>query len=537
MSTAFRMALDARYASLRTQAQNRAVGGSKDTASKAATQFYQSYPEDAEANYCMARALVRQEKSDVALEHAEKANRLKPNHAAYVFLLGRLYLDFQLYEFAAPLLYDAVVKLPNDVLMQWAMADFLQALGKGHDARKHYESALLLNPNREQRTSLLYDYAKCLAETGLNAEADIAFAELENIDGLDVLSLLGRSGLFKYMPDSEMASRLRLAQQSKTVGTEKQAELLLMLGRMHENNAEYDRAFELWSQSRALKPIKGYESFGYSRLEQTVRFYTPELLLSASKFGHSSTQPVFIVGMPRSGTTLTETIISSHADVFGAGETQRIQKLENAFYTDYQRPNAAELLSKNAAAGELVARANETLKLFEVLAGSNVKRVVDKTPTQYLSMGYAHLCFPKAKFIHCQRHPADSFVSAFQNNMNQFHEYSYDQHLYAEAYLTKEKLMAHWRSIFPQNIFDLRYETLVTKPEETVRAVLDFLDLPWDPNCMTFFEKERTVKTFSKDQVRKPIYTSSVYRWKNYEKHLGPLFEALRQAGYTYPEF
>jgi Sulfotransferase family len=146
------------------------------------------------------------------------------------------------------------------------------------------------------------------------------------------------------------------------------------------------------------------------------------------------------------------------------------------------------------------------------------------------------LLFPNAKFIHTQRHPADSFISAFQNNMNEHHAFTYDQLTYVETYLAKETLMTHWRDCFPERIFDLQYERLVAQPEETVRQVLEFLNLPWDESCMQFFNKGKMVKTFSRDQVRSPIYNSSVYRWKNYEKHLGPLFAALKAANYEYPE-
>ena len=241
--------------------------------------------------------------------------------------------------------------------------------------------------------------------------------------------------------------------------------------------------------------------------------------------------------MPRSGTTLIEQIISSHPDGFGVGELGRVQRLEETFVKDYASPDYKERLLKNASAGELGARANETLNLLELIAGPSPKFVVDKYPTQYLSMGYTHLCFPNSKFIHCQRHPADSFISSYQNNMSLAHNYSFDQNAYVEAFLTKEKIMTYWRSIFPDKIFDLHYEKLVARPEETVREMLDFIGLPWDPICLKFFEKKRTVQTFSLNQVRNPIYTTSVYRWKNYEKHLGPLFAALGEAGFTYPEF
>jgi tetratricopeptide (TPR) repeat protein len=537
MNTAFRIATDTTYAKLLKRARNHVENGTKDAALKSASLFHAHYPQDAEANYNYARSLVRHDKKDLALVHAEKASAISPENPAYLFLVGRLYLDFQLYEFAAPLLRDAVVKLPNDLLMQWAMADFLLALGDGQTAKSYYEIALNLQPNNQQRPLLLVDYARCLNTMGLSREADAVFAELEEIEEYEVVALAKRSAVLKHLPDSEMAGRVNSALNTAGITTNNKSELLLSMGNMHNNAKEFDRAFELWTESRDLRTIDRAHDIGYNTFTRVTEFYNTSILSRAKEFGHSSKRPLFVLGMPRSGTTLTEQIVSSHPQVFGVGELGRVHKLAAAFERDYAMPDYGARLIKNAEAGELVARANETLKLLEVLAGPEPKYVVDKMPSQYLSMGYTHLCFPQAKFIHCQRHPADSFISSFQSNMSQFHEYSFDQIVYAEAYLSKEKFMAHWRSIFPEKIFDLHYEKLVTRPEETVRELLNFIELPWDPECMKFFEKARTVKTFSTDQVRQPIYTSSVYRWKNYEKHLGPLFAALKEANYTYPEF
>jgi tetratricopeptide (TPR) repeat protein len=530
------MALDPNYAKLRKQARMHVEEGSRDNALKSATVFYNRYPHDAEANYEMSRALVRHDKKDVALNHAEMANKIYPSNGAYIYLVGRLYLDFSLYEFAAPLLRAAVSKLPKDLLVQWAMADFLFAIGHGHGAKLHYEAALALGPDSFQRPELLLDYARCLDAIALKKDAEVAYLELQQIERLKIFAISKRATLLKYLPDSDIAIELRKILEKKELDELRRSEILLALGNMSENAKNYDDAFELWTTSRALRTIDRNNDIGYGVLDEIKGFYSASLLDVARPFGHDSERPLFIVGMPRSGTTLTEQIISSHPEAFGVGELGRMHKLEKAFRRDYNGENRANKIIKNAQNGELRARAEETLTLLEVLAGPDAKRVVDKLPSQYLSMGYTHLCFPNARFIHCQRHPADSFISSFQNNMSQFHEYSFDQTVYAEAYLTKEKLMAHWRTSFADQIYDLSYEKLVSSPEQTVRDLLQFIGLPWDPKCMQFFEKPRTVKTFSHDQVRNPIYTSSMARWKNYEKHLGPLFAALKEAEFEYPE-
>ncbi len=416
----------------------------------------------------------------------------------------------------------------------WQIFHF--ALGNGKEAEKYYKLALSLGLEPEKRAQLLQDYAKCMAASNANERALELYSELENLPGHAISGLIRKSQIERHLPDSDIAQQLHKMLNDQCLEKEQRSDILLSLGNMYDNAGRHDEAFEYWSKSRALKTIAAKETIGIETVEKIKKFYSASLLQQAAKYGHTSERPVFVVGMPRSGTTLTEQIISSHPEAYGVGELGRMQKLVPSFTKDYTVTNYIEKLIQNAKAGELKARANETLNLLEILAGSAPRFVVDKLPTQYLAMGYIHLCFPNAKYIHCQRHPADSFISSFQNNMKQFHEYSFDQLLYAETYLAKQNLMAHWKSIFPERIFDLKYEKLVTKPEETVREMLDFIGLPWDSACMSFFERDRTVKTFSRDQVRNPIYTSSVYRWKKYEKNLEPLFADLKAADFEYSD-
>ena len=152
-------------------------------------------------------------------------------------------------------------------------------------------------------------------------------------------------------------------------------------------------------------------------------------------------------------------------------------------------------------------------------------------PHNFLHLGFIHLCFPHAKIINCRRNPLDSFISAFQNEMTAFHSYSYNQESYAEHYIDYLRIMEHWKSAFPDSVFELNYEDVTEKPEEEVRRMLKFLRLPWEEGCLKFHESGSTVKTLSMSQVRDPINRRSVARWRKYEKHLGPIISAFDKAG------
>ncbi len=536
MSFAFKMALDPRFAKLFKQATADVDGSSLKVALTSTQVFVAAYPQDAEANYLSARALLRADRFSEAIKFAEKAVALSPENANYDFFLGRLYLDFELYEFAAPLLRNAIVKRPDDFRSQCAMADFLMAIGKGHEARKHFETALSQMPEGDMKSAVQFNYAKCLEFTSAIDDAENIYLHLGADKNFSKMSFDRRANLRKHLPTSELAAEINLKLLNATADPSLKSELLLTLGNLYNNSKDYDRAFELWSESRSLRKTGRFLDLGQNIVELNKAFYTTELLAATEKHGHDSDRPLFVVGMPRSGTTLTAQILDAHSQCYGVGELGRVGKLANAFNQQYNEPNHVAKIISNAETGELRGRAEETLKLYTILAGDGAKYVVDKTPIQYLNLGYVHMCFPKAKFIHCQRHPADSFVSTFQNAMNEQHRYGYNQEEYAQTYLAKDAMMKYWQSNFGECIFDLHYEKLVSRPEETVRELLQFLELPWEENCMRFFETATTVKTFSNNQVRQPIYTSSVYRWKNYEKHLGPLFAALKAANFEYPE-
>jgi hypothetical protein len=152
-------------------------------------------------------------------------------------------------------------------------------------------------------------------------------------------------------------------------------------------------------------------------------------------------------------------------------------------------------------------------------------------PHNFRDIGFIHLCFPNAKIIHCRRNPLDNFISAFQNLMNANHSYAYDQTDYGEYYLEYRRLMNHWKSIFPESIYESDYEALTQNPEMEVRKILDFLGLPWEDACLKFNERKSTVKTFSLMQVRNPINKGSIARWRNYEKQLSPVIAILKRAG------
>jgi hypothetical protein len=230
--------------------------------------------------------------------------------------------------------------------------------------------------------------------------------------------------------------------------------------------------------------------------------------------------PIFVLGMPRSGTTLVEQILASHPQVHGAGELRALQRLVDGL-GDY--PAAATRL----APAELARLGESYLAQIRPLAGGRA-HLVDKMPANFLHAGLIHLMLPGARIVHCRRDPVDTCLSCYTKLFSGEQMFAYDLRelgLFHRAYQT---LMAHWRAVLPPDRFiEVDYEAVVENLEGEARRLVAFLGLPWDEACLGFHKTERPVRTASVNQVRQPIYRTSAGRWKAHAAHLEPLLSAL----------
>jgi hypothetical protein len=246
-----------------------------------------------------------------------------------------------------------------------------------------------------------------------------------------------------------------------------------------------------------------------------------QFLHRAYAFGTESETPVFIVGMPRSGTTLVEQILASHPDTFGAGETRNIQRLVSQFGRPGEYPECVARLDVN------VARRLADEYVLELHRRSGGKaRVTDKLPGNFHHLGLIATLFPRAQIIHCQRDPRDTCWSCYFHNFQEV-TYNCDLETLGGYYREYERLMSHWKACLPVPIFEVHYEQLVEEPERIIRELIAFCGLKWNDDCLRFHETRRPVRTASNLQVRQPVYQHAVGRWRNYTRHLGTLLTAL----------
>lgn len=294
------------------------------------------------------------------------------------------------------------------------------------------------------------------------------------------------------------------------------------LGKIFSDLGKGDKAFYHYKAGNDIvREYIGFDSLSYGRwVDKHLANYSATSLHSLPKC-NASKVPILVVGTPRSGTTLTESIISSHSAVVGAGEIDYWPRVAPHLEKSFPGPYSIDLGSRAAS---------EYINLLREHSIDAI-HIVDKMPQNFLYIGLIHAILPNARFIHIRRHPIDACLSMYFQDFQDGLDFKWDLHSLAFWYVQYQKIMEHWRKTIPNGIMlEFWYEDLVDDTEGVSRKIMDFLGLEWEPGQLEFHKKERSVFTASKWQVRQPIYKSSKERWRIYENHLGPLLPLLKYA-------
>lgn len=303
-------------------------------------------------------------------------------------------------------------------------------------------------------------------------------------------------------------------------------ELRFCVANLYDDTHRHDDAFRHFSQANKLCAPLYDRDTTHRQFSEIARVFSQSGLQTFSTASNRSELPIFIVGMPRSGTSLIEQILASHPLVFGGGELEHLGELLNSFPQRFGPQRGYPSVAADLDSHQLDLLAEEYLrKLGE--SCRNATRITDKMPHNFLHLGLIQQLFPRARVIHCRRDPMDTCLSIFFHNFNAKHAYASDLFALGDYYNQYLALMAHWEQTLELPILHVDYETLVNNQEEKTAELLDFCGLEWSDSCLRFHESERRANTPSYDQVRKPLYTSSISRWEAYAEHLSPLRQAL----------
>jgi tetratricopeptide (TPR) repeat protein len=414
----------------------------------------------------------------------------------------------------------AVTVAPQSSEAHNCAGQVLQALGRHQEAVAEFDRAIAL-PGAELEDAMI-NRAVAFMEAGRNQEANAAYDAVERAFPQSMRAVLARSELKRYKAEDAEIPRLEscVTQPSKHTFTDGLA-AHFALGKMYLDAGNTPKAFEHLHKGNRLK--RGTYDFDIALTEKWIRgfeqVFTPTLLTRLAGVGDPSAMPLFIIGMPRSGTSLIEQILASHPAVHGAGELPFLRMIVEGLggYPEVVGKLAPQDL---AALGQRYVQAVTPL--------SNRVHVVDKMPANFLYAGLAHLALPNARLIHCRRNALDTCVSCYSKLFSSEQLFTYDLGELGRFQRAYERLMGHWRKVLPPERFiDIDYEAVVENLEGEARRLLEWLGLPWNEACLRFHETERVVRTASLVQVRQPIYRSSMGRWRKYCEHLQPLLAAL----------
>jgi tetratricopeptide (TPR) repeat protein len=426
---------------------------------------------------------------------------------------------------AALLLLQNAIKLnPESVDINLNLANALVKLEDDESALEVFRRIEKISPDN---IIVLGDIGNLLSKQG---KFDSAKAYYKRVLELDPNSIAGRTGLLSMdapgVEDSEVKYLEKVYPDSDN-SDESKTRIAFSLAKVFEKAGDYSKAFSYLDDGNKLKR----SCYDYALDEDKAFFSSIKEVFSGDFFrklagsGCEDKAPIFILGMPRSGTTLTEQILSSHFQVYGAGELPDLRKqfVQLSEEGDYNKfPELAGLLTVDDMT-EMGKAYIEGLRK----RNSSAERITDKMPHNFLHVGMIRLMLPNAKVIHCRRNPIDNCLSIFKQNFGGVHKYAYEQTELGGYHLLYQDLMEHWNSVLPGFMFELQYEDMVADQEGMTRKLLEFCELPWDDNCLQFHKSERTVKTASYTQGRKKIYSDSVQLWKRYEQELQPLISAL----------
>lgn len=488
-------------------------------------------PDLAEA--CNSRGAVFQKmkRYDDALASYDKAITLKPDYANAHHNRG-LALKKMCRQAEALASYERAIALnPGHAEAYNNRGVALQEMNRYADALASFDQAIALKP----------DHAEAHNNRGLNLVSKGDMQEAERMflkagalkpDFPDPLFNLATIRKYQNADNAEVKNILTLLNKPG-ISPEDQEHLYFSLGKIYDDCSLYDKAFECYRLANQIRnSAASYNSGEVMRMtDGIIEVFNKDFLSLPFAFASDSQLPLFIVGMPRSGTTLLANILSNHRAIAMAGELSTItdftSSLPELTGSGLPYPQAVEHVTA-AVATRLIDSYEQRLKRD---VGSDVPHIIDKNPLNFRNLGYISMLFPKARIIHCTRHPLDTGLSNYFQRFPLPLNYSFDLRNIGHFYGEYARLMDHWRQVLPLKMIEISYEDMIMNTEPMARRALDWLGLEWDERCLAPHTNPCAVGTASQWQVRQPIYSQSLQRWRHYEKHLAPLKEMLLLAG------
>jgi tetratricopeptide (TPR) repeat protein len=545
-------------------AERECRSGRLDAAAEALRKVVALRPNIAEAYNYLGNVLQAQRKLDDAAVQYERATALKPQLFEAQANLGSILRQQGKLDQAVARYRQVVALRPDLAPPHNNLGSLLLGQGKLDEAVAQFEQALALQPDYadacnnlgaalrmqgkldqavarfEQALALQPDYAEShnnlgtiLWEQGRFEEAAARYDRAIALKPDYAEAHYDRSDLKTFRSgDPDLAALEALAADKESLPSGKMLYIHFALGKALEDVGEYGRAMEHLLQGNALKRREvDYDEAAHQRhFERVAAAFDSPLFERLPAAGDPSPLPIFVLGMPRSGSTLIEQILASHPQVHAAGELWNLDRVVQSVADTAGRPVPFPAWVSALTADNLRRLGQAYLASLPRLAGDQT-RIIDKAPSNFFYIGLIRLILPNARIIHTVRDPVDTCVSCFSRLFNQGQTFSYELGELGRYFRRYYELMAHWRSVLPAgSLLDVAYEDVVDNLEAEARRMIDYCGLPWDDRCLSFHKTSRPIGTSSNVQVRRPIYRSSLERWRRYEDYLQPLLAELESC-------
>jgi tetratricopeptide (TPR) repeat protein len=445
------------------------------------------------ARHSYAMVLMRQQKPEAALREAEMLLAQEPNNPNFLTLKGSILVRIGDHEQALDIYEKVLANYPNQARAQMSYGHTLKTVGRLAESIEAYRKCIRLSP-----------------------EVGEAYWSLANLK--------------TFTFNEEDIAHMRNQVTAEGGDADDQAHLAFALGKALEDRGEYDESFKFYRRGNAIRRIEHRHNPKVNVLEavRQVRALDKAFFAQRAGWGCTAPDPIFIVGLPRAGSTLLEQILASHSQVEGTSELQDIIAISREL-AGKCRENPSGKYPENLV--------NMTAEQFRELGESYLRTTriqrsgspyfIDKMPNNFRHIGLIHLILPNSKIIDARRHPMGCCFSGFKQLFANGQTFTYDLQHIGKYYRDYVRLMDHWDAVLPGRVHRVQYEEMVADTENQVRALLDYCGLEFEEQCLRFYETERAVRTPSSEQVRKPIYTQALEQWRNFERHLDPLKEAL----------
>ncbi|WP_138380333.1 tetratricopeptide repeat-containing sulfotransferase family protein [Luteithermobacter gelatinilyticus] len=477
---------------------------------------------------------ICQSKADFSgmLEMARRALMLNPGHPTVrlqeidaLIHCGRIDAALECLERLEKESLSGGKDVPPPMMLQH-LAEFYTMCHAYEKAESCYRRAVEAEPDNAK---FLYNLASAVIAVGRMEEAEQLLNRVLRLNPRDYDAYYNRSTLRRQTADNNHVAEIRAALGAENLLPMAEVQLCYALAKELEDLGKYEDSFHYLKRGADLR--RQHMSYKVEEDVETINHimdcFDDAFFARSGSAGHSDDTPIFIIGLPRSGTTLVDRILSSHSDVESLGEVNHFALA--LMQAAGPARNKRELVEKSTELdfAELGRQYCDSLRGH----GRAAPHLIDKTPMNFLYVGLIARALLGAKVIHLQRHPLDSCYAMYKTLFRMGYPFSYDLADLGRYYLTYAKLMDHWRRVLPDFFLDVAYEDLVDDQEGVSRRIIEFCGLDWQPQCLEFYRNMSPSATASAAQVRKPIYKTSLARWRSYEKQLAPLKEQLEQGG------